>query len=344
MHNNKETGIYSACFVIVAALSIAALVYFDIDPLFCVTFLVLLVILYIVGMHSLLHCYKRVKMLRERIEYVKENKEIPQKISREYLEGEIGKLEDSVSDLVRMLDEAYNKQLLEKEFLRDIISDISHQIKTPVASLTVYNDIFMAEAIKENRTDKIELLKQSEQQLERITWLVQAILQLARIEAKSIEFKKEQINAVDLLRSAVDIVKNRAELKNQQFVFEGDMDATINVDPEWFKEAIINIVKNAIDYSPEHGRIVLCVTKTPIATKISIKDNGRGIPEKDRLNIFKRFYRVNGNTVNPNSVGIGLALSKSIIEGCGGHIRVESRYIDECIKGEVSYTDMVITM
>ena len=119
---------------------------------------------------------------------------------------------------------------------------------------------------------------------------------------------------------------------------------TVRVDNEWFKEALINIIKNAIEYSPENNEIDIEINKTPMETRIYIKDYGVGIPESDRLNIFKRFYTVHSNQVNPNSVGLGLALSKSIIEGMNGRIWVESRYSTECKGDEKSYTRMVISL
>lgn len=278
---------------------------------------------------------------------------INDKMPEQFVEGETGKLAKTIWDIIQMLQEAENKERREKEFLRDMISDISHQLKTPVAALTLFNDLLMQDLQEEEITDtgkqsmepekKEEILKQSEIQLERIKWLVQAILQLARIEAESVTFRDIEISAKELMNTCRDVLLSRAEVKGQTIQISGD-DATIRVDPEWFQEAVVNIIKNAIDYGPENSEISITIEETPMAVKISILDHGCGIPEAERLSIFERFYRVSGNTVNPNSVGIGLALSKSIIEGCGGRIRVESRAETECIGAEKSYTRMVIVL
>ncbi len=261
-------------------------------------------------------------------------------VIEKYEEGEIGRLSQSIAEMLTLLQEAESRQRREKEFLRDIISDISHQIKTPVASLTVFNDIMLEEVSDEKYR---QMLEQSEQQLTRITWLVQSLLQLARIEAEAVTFAKEPVDIRNLVEQCIDIVQMKAKEKNVKFIINGEH-ITAYADAEWFKEAIVNVMKNAIDYGPQGENVEVTITQTPIATKISIKDFGPGILPEDRLNIFKRFYRSDTSRTNPNNVGIGLALSKSIIEGCGGKIWVESRHISECIAGERSYTAMIIML
>ena len=187
------------------------------------------------------------------------------------------------------------------------------------------------------------MIEQSGLQIERIKWLVLSMLQLARIEASSIEFKIEEAYFHDIINSCIDILTVKADEKNIKFKVSDDNE-TIRVDVEWFKEALINIIKNSIEYSPDNSSVDISIKKTPLETRIYITDYGIGIPESERINIFKRFYTVHSNQVNPNSVGIGLALSKSIIEGIGGRIWVESRYKDECKGDEQSYTKMIISI
>lgn len=261
-----------------------------------------------------------------------------------YQEGELGKLADSVASLVDILSESEQKQLREKEFLRDMISDISHQLKTPIAALVVFNDIFMENEGIMGTEERKDILLQSEQQLERMKWLVQAMLQLARIEACSIDFSKKRINVKSFLESCSNMLLSKAKEKNQLFEIQCNDDIYADTDPEWLQEAVVNVIKNSIDYAPAESKIILGAKQTPIATRIWIKDFGPGIEEKDRINIFKRFYRAQANTVNPNSVGIGLALAKSIVEGCGGSIRVESLPKSQCSRDEQSYTEMIITI
>ncbi|MBQ8923429.1 MAG: HAMP domain-containing histidine kinase [Lachnospiraceae bacterium] len=208
-----------------------------------------------------------------------------------------------------------------------------------MASLTVCNDILINEVEEKHRT----MIEESGLQIERIKWLVLSMLQLARIEADAITFIKKEVSFKRVINSCTDMLSVKAREKNISFnICEEDKD--IKVDEEWFKEALINILKNAIEYSPSDSRIDIDLKNTPLETRIYITDYGIGIPESERLNIFKRFYTIHSNKVNPNSVGIGLSLSKSIIEGIGGKIWAESRFKDECKGDERSYTRMVISI
>ena len=332
MFNIKEIKIFSiVCLVIELSLIVAGAL-FGAEPLYIFVAAMFILSTYITGTILFYILYRRLERIRNATDVM--DKDMPEK----YIEGEIGRLAESISATLTKLSEAEDKQRREKEFLRDIISDISHQIKTPVASLTVFNDILL-DAIEDE--DLCKMLMQSEQQLERIRWLIESMLQLARIEAESVTFINKPTGIRGIIESCVSIVSGRAFEKNVTFAINGD-DVSIPIDAEWFQEALINVVKNAVDYSPDNSVVSVDISHTPIATRISVTDSGIGIKESDRLNIFKRFYRANDNSVNPNSVGIGLALSKSIIEGCGGRIWVESRHISECVGDEKSYTRMII--
>ena len=329
----KETFLY---IVIVPVLIVAAIiigVLLEVDIKFLLILALIMIIIYLIGLYALFYIDR---MIRKTRAYIEDDEQISDEI---YLEGELGKLLKSTDDLKRRLSDSEAEKLKEKEFLRDIISDISHQIKTPVASLTVFNDILLEEIDDVHKP----MIEQSGIQIERIKWLVLSMLQLARIEASSIEFDIQSVGFLEVVDSCLDILSIKAKEKNINFVLDVK-DETIAVDTEWFKEALINIIKNAIEYSPADSEIQISISKTPLETRIYVKDYGMGIPESERLNIFKRFYTVHGNQVNPNSVGIGLALSKSIIEGMGGRIWVESRYKDEIGADEASFTKMVISL
>ena len=273
-------------------------------------------------------------------------------------EGEIGKLADAIIRRENERQAALEKELKQKEFLRDLISDISHQLKTPIASLTVFTDLLIGEAEKESLVEqaqggyesvrenseqvekRLSLLHTEEQQLERMKWLTEALLQLARLEAESVSFVREKVQ----LKTICEMVRTSfllmADERNITIDIIGD-DTELLTDPDWLMEALGNVVKNAIEYSPEGGRVELGIRKTPLVTRIYVLDEGEGIPEEDRLKIFERFYRVNGSAVNPISVGIGLALSKKIATGCGGRLYVESRHRLECNRQEKPYTKMI---
>ncbi|MBQ9278720.1 MAG: HAMP domain-containing histidine kinase [Lachnospiraceae bacterium] len=336
----KEYYIYLILFPVFIAVLIITGIIMGVNGIFIVIMSVIMCLMYLTGIFALLYIYKKINKVRGYIDSnTSSDDNLNDYIEEKYLEGEIGKLAMTASDLKKRLFEEQQKQLKEKEFLRDIISDISHQIKTPVAALTVFNDILSNEIDEKYKP----MIEQSGLQIERIKWLVLSMLQLARIEASSIEFNIDKVSFNDIIKSCIDILAVKANEKNVEFNIKSDNES-IKVDSEWFKEAIINVLKNAIEYSPDNSKIDISVKKIPIETRIYITDYGIGIPESERLNIFKRFYTVHSNQVNPNSVGIGLSLSRSIIEGMGGRIWVESRYKDECKGDEQSYTKMIISI
>lgn len=253
-----------------------------------------------------------------------------------YRDDEIGKLASEISKLINLYQENLESKYKEKEFLRDVISDMSHQIKTPLAALSLFNEIMLEELDNE---DFRAMLTSSDTQLERIKWLVFSMLKLSKLEAKSVCFDMSDTSCINILSSCVNMLQTLADAKNIHINIP-DSDCYIYTDGEWLQEALVNIIKNAIEYSYPETSIDINVTKTPIASTICIKDYGDGIPEKDRLNVFKRFYRTDNS--KSSNVGIGLALSKSIIEELGGKIWIESRHISQCIESESSYTAVYI--
>lgn len=251
----------------------------------------------------------------------------------EYQEGSVGILYSNFEKMVCALQKSREKEMNEKIFLRDIISDISHQLKTPLASLNVFMDLLLEDKLEDREKQKA-VLKEAENQLNRMEWMVLSMLKLARIEAGAIVFDNKDQLLLPLLLQAKEGVSFLATSRNQQITITCDETCRLTCDGDWLVEAVINLLKNASDYSEENKSIAVEVEYSNIYTRIYIKDEGVGIPEEEIPNIFKRFYRVNSE-VNPNSVGIGLSLTKSIVEGMGGTIHVQS---------EVSkYTCFVLT-
>lgn len=243
-------------------------------------------------------------------------------VEEEYYEGAVGILYTNFYKMVAVLRESRDREMNEKIFLRDIISDISHQLKTPLASLNVFVDLLLEDKIEDPRKQK-QILTEAANQLSRMEWMVLSMLKLARIEAGSIQFECKEIPISHVLLQVENGVKHLLEKKQQRLVIEGAEDVTLLCDGDWLTEALINLLKNASDYSGEHANIRIRVEHTNAYTRIYVEDEGIGIPENELSNIFKRFYRVH-NEVNPNSVGIGLPLAKSIVEGMEGRISVRS--------------------
>lgn len=259
-----------------------------------------------------------------------EKKGIPEE---QYRQGEIGNLYTNLYKLVGTLKESRMKEQEEKLFLRDIMSDISHQLKTPLASLTVFLDLLYDNRV-EDETKKRQLLEESKNQVSRMEWMVLSLLKLARIEAGAISFDMRETKLSHIIHQAGESVNYLTEKRGQQVEIICGEEQMLLCDGEWLTEAIINLLKNASDYSPEGTSVTITVEETAVYTRIYIKDQGMGIPEDALPHIFKRFYRVN-NEVNPNSVGIGLSLTKSIVEGMGGKITVRSKL--------KQYTEFILT-
>ena len=213
--------------------------------------------------------------------------------------------------------------MAEKAFLRNTISDISHQLKTPLSSLIVYNDL-MTENEGMDREQRLNFLALGHRQLERLEWLIQGLLKMARLEAGSVLFRREPVKLVEIARSAVSALNAMAQEAGVTVsIVELQPDACFLGDGPWLAEAVINILKNGIEHSPAGGAVEMRVGQTPLTAFLSVADRGEGISAEDLPRVFERFYR-GTQAVKPNSIGIGLAMAKAIVEGQGGTISVKS--------------------
>ncbi len=207
----------------------------------------------------------------------------------------------------------------DKMLLANNLADISHQLKTPLTSMLLMSDLLDSDELtKEERKEFLRVIKS---QLKRIEWLVSSLLKLSKLDAKTIEFKKDQIHAHDLLRKAIEPVYMMIETKDQQYLVSGD-NPLIETDVNWTCEAFVNILKNCSEHTPQGGILKAEVFDTVMYTEFVLSDNGVGIDAKDLPFIFDRFYRC--STVSKESVGIGLAMAYSIITGQDGTISVQS--------------------
>ena len=241
----------------------------------------------------------------------------------ELKEGSIGIFYDSFEKLVNMFQEGKRKEKSEKEYLRDVMSDISHQLKTPLASMDLFLDLIVNDKV-DNEEERKMILGEATNQISRMEWMVLSMLKLARIEAGAIEFEMGDVDVSAILSEVAGSVKYLTDSRKQKLRVRCEEGISIKADGQWLTEAIINIVKNASDYSKEGSDIDIHVEKNSVFTRIYISDHGIGMSEEIMTHIFDRFYRAS-NEVNPNSVGIGLSLSKSIVEGMGGRITVDSK-------------------
>lgn len=236
-------------------------------------------------------------------------------------EGNIYQLLASVDQLATMLQAKNNTEQKTKEFLKNTISDISHQLKTPLSALVMYQEII------ENEPDNPETVREfslkSGTALKRIEQLIQSILKITRIDAGSIYFEKSNYSIPDILSHAISELTTRANNEKKEIVINGDLEQMLYCDIEWTGEAIGNIVKNALDHTDAGGKITISCERTPVMIRIFITDNGHGIAGEDIHHIFKRFYR-SKNTSDSQGIGLGLPLAKAVVEGQGGILSVQS--------------------
>ena len=209
----------------------------------------------------------------------------------------------------------------EKEFLKNTISDISHQLKTPLAALNIYNGLLQDEA--EELPNIKEFATLSEQELDRIETLVQSLLKITKLDAGSIVIEKSMESVADMMQDVELHFAYRARQEQKEILLSGSEDISLLCDRDWLIEAIDNIVKNALDHTANGDTVRIEWKALSNAVQISIKDNGYGIHPEDLYHIFKRFYRSRFSK-DKQGIGLGLPLAKAIIEAHSGSIEVDS--------------------
>ncbi len=239
---------------------------------------------------------------------------------RDNQEGELSILKNNIYKVTLMLSEHRSLLQRDKVQLTDAISDISHQLKTPLTSMTMMADLLsdpnLSPAKRSEFTHHIRV------QLERIDWLVSSLLKLSKIDAKTIPFKKDRIPVKNLIQKALEPVMIPMDIKGHTLSIVGDDNVSFIGDFNWTAEAVINILKNGVEHTPEGGAIAITFSENALFTEVIIADNGKGIPKEDLPYIFKRFYK--GKNAAEGSIGIGLAMAHSIVANQNGVIDVTS--------------------
>lgn len=214
-----------------------------------------------------------------------------------------------------------NQELYEeKENLKELVSDISHQTKTPLANLKLYQEMLLDEM---NTTESREYLTKMGRQVDKLEFLLQSLVKMSRLETGTIKIQTSEHAIADTLALAIGPVVPKADKKNIHVHVAYDETLQLKHDKKWTAEAIFNILDNAVKYTKENGTVYIYVHREEIFTKISIMDTGKGIPLERQGTIFNRFYR-EPEVHNTEGVGIGLYLAREIISMQNGYIRVES--------------------
>ncbi len=236
-------------------------------------------------------------------------------------EDELSILKNEVYKTTIMLKEIAENSVKDKVNLKDSLSDISHQLKTPLTSITIMIDNILdnPDMDKETRIDFINNIKR---QIYNINFLINSLLKLSKLDANTVKFLNKEEKLENILNKAISNVSIISDLKNVKINMQGNTKSKVYCDAKWQIEAISNILKNAVEHSKEGGIVDIYFEENKIYAQIKIKDYGIGIDSEDLPHIFERFYK--GKNSSPDSIGIGLALSKTIIENNNGMISVES--------------------
>lgn len=239
---------------------------------------------------------------------------------RDNAEGELSILKNDLYKLTLTLSEQAELLKKDKRALSNALSDISHQLRTPLTSLFVMTDLMREQELPKEKHE--EFLDRIASQLERIQWLVSSLLKLSRIDAGAVEFKREQIGVGTLIDRALAPLLIPAELRGVALSVSCGEGLSVVADESWTAEALTNVVKNCIEHTPEGGNIRVEASENPLHIAIAVTDTGCGIDREDLPHLFERFYR--GKNAGDESVGIGLAMAKSILQQQNADIFVRS--------------------
>lgn len=209
----------------------------------------------------------------------------------------------------------------EKDAIKQMISDISHQTKTPLANMKIYLDILKEEPMPEKGKG---FVKNLEAQTDKLNFLFQSLVKMSRMETGIIKIQRQDASLLTTLGKALEAIVPKAEDKQIQLFVSCNENIRVSHDIKWTEEAIFNILDNAVKYTDAYGKIEIVTTVLEIYTRISIKDTGKGIARERQAEIFNRFYR-EPEIHDQEGIGIGLYLARRIIEQQNGYIEVRSQ-------------------
>lgn len=260
--------------------------------------------------------------LKEITKYIQEINKRNYKINiDDNTEDELSILKNELYKITIMLREQAQNLLQDKINLKNSLQDISHQLKTPLTSITIMLDNII-DTPQMDSTTKLDFIQDIKREITNINFLVQNILKLSKFDANTINFTNNPVYVKEIIEEAIKNVSMMCDLKDIEIVVNGENETKINCDFKWQAEAITNILKNAIEYSKNESKIYVEYSKNNVYSEIRIKDSGIGISKEDIPHIFERFYK--GVNSSSDSVGIGLALAKTIIEKDNGRVLVEN--------------------
>jgi len=281
------------------------------------SFALILIIFFLLSLNRI---YYRIRKISEGAEAVVEGDFQPIEGGRD--EGDIGFLISQFNLMTQRLSENVQALKNEKLFLKRLITDISHQLKTPLASLIMFNDILKND-LTISEQERNTFINESKDQLDRIDWLIKNLLKMAKLEGGVVEFQKKMAPIHNSIEKSLAGLKYFADEKNINISVSGDRNICVKHDVSWTVEAFSNIIKNCIEHSANGGNIEISWEENNVFLEVTISDKGMCISSEELPRIFDRFYK-GPNSCNPTNIGIGLYITKSVIEGQGGAVYVSS--------------------
>lgn len=239
----------------------------------------------------------------------------------ENADDELSGLHNEVYRLTVLLKETAALAQQRRQALADSVANISHQLKTPLTSMTILLDN-LTENEEMDEVTRHRFLAEMSRQLTGMSWLIATLLKLSRLEAGVAELERKPVKVQKLVEECISRLETAAEWRGIALETRLQPEAVLNVDENWTLEALCNIVKNAIEHSPADSSVQIRASENEIYTEITVRDSGTGIPKEEREKLFQRFYR--GSNAAQDSIGIGLALAKEVVEQQHGRIEIES--------------------
>ena len=313
---NREIQIVLILYAALTALLVFAVSFANIpDPLVIIVGGMLYASIYLGYTHRRYHAIDQLSTAIDRILHGQE-----QVLISANEEGELSILQNEIHKMTLRLKEAADALQADKLQLVDAIADISHQLRTPLTSMNLTLSLLTADDLSDER--RLSLTHDLRKSLRRIDWLIEALLKLSRIDAGAVQFKSEPVAVHSLIEMAVEPIAVTLDLKDISLAADVQ-DVSFAVDLSWTAEAIGNILKNCSEHTPIGGRIEITASETPLYTEIIVQDNGKGFSKEDLPHLFDRFYK--GKNASAESIGIGLALARTIIARQNGTLQASNR-------------------
>ena len=314
LRNNEVSKILKLQIFVSVSAIVAAFIWDMRFGIFTLVFALLLLSISIVSTYTR---YKRIYELSGDIDRILHGNDIKVNLNR-YQEGELAVLQSEIHKMTLRLREQRQQLQDDKSHLVNSIADISHQIRTPLTSINLLVGLLAESNISDE--ERMKLTHELLSLLSRIDWLITTLLKISRLDAGTVQFKKETISLNELICKSIETLLIPIEIREQNLVVEATGDFTGDVS--WTVEAISNVVKNCMEHTPNGGEIKIAASENLLFSEIVITDNGIGIAKEDLPHIFERFYK--SKNAGDKNFGIGLSLTKMIIMNQNGVIKAEN--------------------